>query len=401
MKKKILISYYDFGIGGSTTSLIALLNTIDYNKYDIDLCVFENKGDLKQYVNKNINIIEVGRKKINRFLLTLYSIFSLKIFVLLFYVLFKKSNNKKRNFAIGKTQLAAKYRALTSKSINKQYDFGIGYLEFWANEYISLQKRINKKIYWIHSDYEKSGMNLILDKSKFDKAHKIVFVSQECLNNFNGISANKYKNKAIKIENVNNSTLILKMALEKIDESVFHSNYFIIISVMRMDLYTKGLDRCIEVAKLLKNKGLQKIKWIFVGDGPDFTEFIDLITKFDLKNLIICVGKKSNPYKYIKKANLFVLLSRYEGKPVVIEEAKILHTYCLCTEYSSVHEQISNGINGTILKNDDNFNPIDAFNEIIKQYKIFEEKDKNIVNVETNDLKCIRKEGEKSENSIK
>ena len=142
MKKKILISYYDFGIGGSTTSLIALLNTIDYNKYDVDLCVFENKGDLKQYVNKNINIIEVGRKKINRFLLTLYSIFSLKIFVLLFYVLFKKSNNKKRNFAIGKTQLAAKYRALTSKSINKQYDFGIGYLEFWANEYISLQKSL-------------------------------------------------------------------------------------------------------------------------------------------------------------------------------------------------------------------------------------------------------------------
>ena len=43
MKKRVLISYYDFGIGGSTTSLLARLNDINYDEYEVDLAVYEMK----------------------------------------------------------------------------------------------------------------------------------------------------------------------------------------------------------------------------------------------------------------------------------------------------------------------------------------------------------------------
>ena len=351
MKKRVLISYYDFGIGGSTTSLLARLNEINYDEYDVDLAVYENEGDLRQYVNPNVNIIEVKRKKINRMFMMLYSIFSLQIFFLLFDIIFTK--NKKRKFVVGKTQIAAKYRAKKSRCIKNHYDYGIGYLEFWANEYMYLQKNIDKKIYWIHSDYELSGMNLIFDKKKFKSAFRIVFVADKCVDNFNDLTDNYYIDKVIKIENSLDKKTIQLMSLENIDELCFLETKYPIVSVMRMDSYTKGLDRCIEVAKIIKEKS-KDIKWFFIGDGPDFEKFKLLITENDLGNILICLGKRINPYKYIKNSKLLIMLSRYEGKPMVIEEAKLLNTFCIVTEYSSARDQIENG--GLILPNNDEYN---------------------------------------------
>lgn len=97
MKKRVLISYYDFGIGGSTTSLLACLNHIDYNLYDVDLCVYENTGDLKQYVNPNVNIIEVKNKPIHRISLLLYGLFSFQLIILIFSLFFQDVKIKKES----------------------------------------------------------------------------------------------------------------------------------------------------------------------------------------------------------------------------------------------------------------------------------------------------------------
>ena len=45
MKKKVLFVYPELMLGGSTTSLISLLNSIDYNRYEVDLILYKNSGE--------------------------------------------------------------------------------------------------------------------------------------------------------------------------------------------------------------------------------------------------------------------------------------------------------------------------------------------------------------------
>ena len=65
------------------------------------------------------------------------------------------------------------------------------------------------------------------------------------------------------------------------------------------------------------------------------------------KNVII-LGKKTNPYPYIKYCDLYVQPSRYEGKAVTVTEAKILGKPILITNYPTAPSQIETGVEGLI-----------------------------------------------------
>ena len=62
------------------------------------------------------------------------------------------------------------------------------------------------------------------------------------------------------------------------------------------------------------------------------------------------IGLRSNPYPYIKFADILVQSSRYEGKSVVLDEAKILDRPIVVTNYNSAKDQISDGVDGLIAK---------------------------------------------------
>ena len=55
--KDILIVYSKMVVGGSTTSLLSLLNGIDYSKYRVDLLLYDNGGDLQSFINPNVNVL--------------------------------------------------------------------------------------------------------------------------------------------------------------------------------------------------------------------------------------------------------------------------------------------------------------------------------------------------------
>lgn len=54
MKKRILIVYNTLGVGGSTTSLLSLLNELDLTKYDVDLQLRGN-GEFDSLIPQGIN----------------------------------------------------------------------------------------------------------------------------------------------------------------------------------------------------------------------------------------------------------------------------------------------------------------------------------------------------------
>lgn len=57
MKKKVLISVYDMEIGGIERSLINMLESFDYEKYEVDLLICHHSGDLMNFLPKRINIL--------------------------------------------------------------------------------------------------------------------------------------------------------------------------------------------------------------------------------------------------------------------------------------------------------------------------------------------------------
>ena len=59
---------------------------------------------------------------------------------------------------------------------------------------------------------------------------------------------------------------------------------------------------------------------------------------------IFLTGNLSNPYAVLQECDCFILPSLYEGQPMVIHEARILHKPILMTDFStSASSMIDNG----------------------------------------------------------
>ena len=65
------------------------------------------------------------------------------------------------------------------------------------------------------------------------------------------------------------------------------------------------------------------------------------------------LGKKENPYPYVKEADYFCLLSQFEGYGMVLEEAKILNKSIIITD-TAAREAVVDYIDSIILGNSEN-----------------------------------------------
>ena len=91
------------------------------------------------------------------------------------------------------------------------------------------------------------------------------------------------------------------------------------------------------------------IKWYIIGYGGDEEKIIQNIKKNHMEDYVILLGKKTNPYPYIKACNVYVQPSRYEGKCVSVREAQILNKPVIITNYATAKNQLVNGYDGMIV----------------------------------------------------
>ena len=68
-----------------------------------------------------------------------------------------------------------------------------------------------------------------------------------------------------------------------------------------------------------------------------------------MENYVIILGKRTNPYPYMKACDIYAQPSRYEGKSVTVREAQMLCKPVVVTEYPTAESQIKNGIDGIIV----------------------------------------------------
>ena len=114
----------------------------------------------------------------------------------------------------------------------------------------------------------------------------------------------------------------------------------------------KGFDIAIDACKILIDSGYNAC-WYVIGEGKERKKLEELIEKNNLKNNFKLLGLKSNPYKYLKACDIYVQPSRYEGKSVAIDEAKILCKPIVVTNFSTVYDQIEDSRTGIITEMND------------------------------------------------
>lgn len=85
-----------------------------------------------------------------------------------------------------------------------------------------------------------------------------------------------------------------------------------------------------------------------VGYGGDEEIIRKLIEENNFQESFILLGKKFNPYPYMKKCDLYVQPSRYEGKAVTVGEAQILGKPVMITNYTTAKSQVKEDFDGYI-----------------------------------------------------
>jgi len=177
----------------------------------------------------------------------------------------------------------------------------------------------------------------------------------------------EYGKKIGCIHNIVSSRMIRKMSLEKVDFKEENDRSISLISVGRL-AKEKGLDISLEAFNILVKKGYD-LKWYLIGEGNVREELERRIREEKLEKRVILLGIKENPYPYIKQADIYIQTSRYEGKSISIDEAKILAKPILITNFETANNHIRNNINGVIAE----MNPMSVANHLellIKEEKL-------------------------------
>ena len=170
------------------------------------------------------------------------------------------------------------------------------------------------------------------------------------------------KDKIVLIENILLPKLVRERA-EEFDASSEYANYYhngeITISLLSIGRFTyqKNLENIPDICKRISSSlftlhSSLNVRWFIIGYGGDEQLIRQKIHETDMEDHVIILGKKSNPYPYIKACDIYVQPSRYEGKSVTVREAQMLYKPVVVTNYPTSKSQIKNGIDGVIVPMD-------------------------------------------------
>ncbi|MGM9974547.1 MAG: glycosyltransferase [Clostridiaceae bacterium] len=350
-KRKILFVLWSLSAGGAERSLINLLWELDYGYYDVELFLFEREGEFLNQLPEQIRLIETP--KMVKFLSTgsfreMMNNFSLRGF---FYrMLYKLFYEKKAKSSYNKDQLLwDKVWKKSLESLKGEYDIAAGYLQGIPNYFVIDKVTAERKLLWIHTDYSKINGDIDFDYRYFCRGDEIITISEICkealLKNFSFL-----KDKINLLYNINSPVLIKRLAEEVVPKEIISAKeegHQILLSIGRL-VEVKGFDIAIKAAAILRNRGV-KYKWFILGEGRLRQELLELISINSLQDFVFLLGVKSNPYSYISQADIVVQTSRYEGKSMVLDEAKALCKPIISTNYSSATDQIDQGKTGILV----------------------------------------------------
>lgn len=347
MKKKLLFIIPNLNSGGAEKALLSLLQTLDFDKYEVDLLLFKKEGIFLNQLPKEVHLLPEPKN---------YSYFDMPLvkavtelitklkFKVLFYRLAAIYIYKTEKTPTVREQKVWSFMKNALYNLDKEYDVAIGYLQKTANYFCIDKVKATKKIGFVHNDYRMLQLDKTIDEPYFRKFDSIVTISEVC----ESILKEEFPQFSDKISlmyNISSPKSIRKMAEAKVE---IDTSVPTIVTVGRLN-DQKGLDIAIDACKILIDKGHQ-LKWYIVGEGNLRPNLERQIAENNLQANFILLGLKENPYPYVHQATIYAQPSRFEGKSIAIDEAKILHKPILVTNFPSAKDQIEHLVNGYVVE---------------------------------------------------
>lgn len=314
-KKKVIFVIHRLTHGGVQHSLFKLLNHIDYNNNDVDLLVLENKAELKNEINSNVNVVICENVcNYEKNFVSLFFLFLSKVCKSLnFKSLYEKLNRFQTSYIYNK-----KYKYINKKYIKKlpEYDVAVSYIQSYPSIVAAEYIKADKKIMFYHSSVDELHD---VNEKIIDKYDSVVAVNSAVA----GVIKKAYPHAKEKVE-VLDIFVDYKEIREKAkaEDVKFNTDCVNIVSCGRLSK-EKGYDLAVRASSLLAKSNI-KFHWYFVGDGPEREMLEDLIKTEKLEGYITITGFKNNPFPYVKSCDIFVQSSYLDANPLTIEEAKML-----------------------------------------------------------------------------
>ncbi len=205
---------------------------------------------------------------------------------------------------------------------------------------LSTNNKKKVKVIWIH------GFTLWMNE--FMEADIVVCISDWAKQKLTQILPELKTTKVC--HNLVNEEKILNLGFKSCDVALSKRG-ITLITVSRLSK-EKGIARFLNILAELKNKNLS-FTYLIVGDGPEKRNLQKLISHHKLENVVKLLGEKSNPYSYIKFADLYVCPSYSEGYSTVCVEASILGVPILTTDVPGAKEIIQTAEAGMVVPNNE------------------------------------------------
>ena len=353
MKPTILIFSQAMELGGVERSLLGLLDSIDYDRYDVDLFLMRHSGELMPYLNPRANLLpEIPQ----------YASLAVPMVSLLkngqLRVLCGRLQGKlaaqrfDQHHPSDKPSIAAlayshKYTLSSMPQISdKTYDLAISFLtpHYFARERVKAKKYAA----WIHTDYTALSFDRAAELAMWSGYDAICGVSEQSAESFQTVFP-ELAGKVQTIENILPKELIHEQT-EAPQNDMPSEEGISLLSIGRF-CDAKNFDNVPDICRRLVESGLD-VKWYLIGYGGDEALIRQKITEAGMQERVIILGKKDNPYPYLRACELYVQPSRYEGKAVTVREAQLLGKPVVITSYATSASQLEDGVDGVIVPMD-------------------------------------------------
>ena len=321
MKKKLLFVNGHLGVGGVEKSLIDLLRALDYSKYEVDLLLLEDKGVYIEMLPSSVRVILYETPKafgplVSIICKSLVHFDYSYVFFRLIYILAPYFGSWMYKFL----------RPVLG--IRKYYDCAIAYRVGMPNDIVSLVINSRKKICWWHNgecNYNARGIMHI--NKMWNNMDSIVAVSNGCKDMIR--EKFEFDKDIYVIPNIIDVDAIISLAG---NHNPYNDNVSLRIVTLGRLCWEKHIEDVPFIAKKLVNNGLDFFKWYIIGDGAKKEEIESKIHQLNLEDYVIMLGRKSNPYPYVKYADIMMHSSYIEAHCLTLLEAMSLHTPCVATK---------------------------------------------------------------------
>lgn len=351
MKLKILFVIESLVCGGAEKSLVTLLNLFDYNKYDVSLQLFTFKGEFMRYIPEQVKLLPLLPSSLDECMSLPKQILTGRLAAAWAHIKFSYQVRQKKCENINDIffRYWNAYGSLITKT-NQEYDIAVAYGQRLPTFYVATKVNAGKKFAWINIIPQLSEINRQFQKPIYKNFDKVVCVSEASRQKSMELFELSQERTHI-VTDITDPEMITRLAEEPPEFHIDQSKP-VILTVARLDYACKGYDISLQVAKILRDRGVD-FTWYAIGKGVCYNQMKQYISVHHLEKHFIMLGAIPNPYPYFKMCDLYVQTSRYEGYGISIAEARILNRPVVCTEFGSVWKQMVQGENGLVT-------PIDA-----------------------------------------